>query len=103
MRTNIPSFRLPVEVLDEEVDQILNMGLETKFNSEIISMKDFLKEDFDAVFVGTGAPKGRDLNIDGRKEASKNIHIGIDFLTSIAFEHINSIGKKFPEKRIVLR
>ena len=94
MRTNIPSFRLPVEVLDEEVDQILDMGLKTKFNSEIISMKDFLKEDFDAVFVGTGAPKGRDLNIEGRKEASKNIHIGIDFLTSIAFEHINSIGKK---------
>ena len=61
MRTNIPSFRLPVEVLDAEVDQILDMGLRTKFNSEITSLKEFLKEDFDAVFVGTGAssPKGR--------------------------------------------
>ena len=94
MRTNIPSFRLPEEVLDAEVDQILNMGLTTKFNSEIKSLKEFLKEDFDAVFVGTGAPKGKDLNIEGRDEAAENIHIGIDFLTSIAFEHIDSIGKK---------
>ena len=94
MRTNIPSFRLPEEVLDAEVDQILNMGLKTKFNSEITSLKNFLKEDFDAVFVGTGAPKGKDLNIEGRKDAEANIHIGIDFLTSIAFEHIDSIGKK---------
>jgi NADPH-dependent glutamate synthase beta subunit-like oxidoreductase len=94
MRTNIPSFRLPEEVLDAEVDQILDMGLKTKFNSEITSLKDFLKEDFDAVFIGTGAPKGKDLNIDGREDAEANIHIGIDFLTSIAFEHIDSIGKK---------
>ncbi len=94
MRTNIPSFRLPEEVLDAEVDQILNMGLKTNFNSEITSLKNFLKEDFDAVFIGTGAPKGKDLNIEGRKDAEANIHIGIDFLTSIAFEHIDSIGKK---------
>ncbi len=94
MRTNIPSFRLPEEVLDAEVDQILNMGLKTKFNSEITSLKEFLKEDFDAIFIGTGAPKGKDLNIEGRQQAAQNIHIGIDFLTSIAFEHINSIGKK---------
>jgi len=94
MRTNIPSFRLPEEVLDAEVNQILDMGLNTKFNSEITSLKNFLHEDFDAVFVGTGAPKGKDLNIKGRKEAKANIHIGIDFLTSIAFEHIDSIGKK---------
>ena len=71
-------------MLDAEVDQIIEMGLKTKFNSEITSLKDFLKEDFDAVFVGTGAPKGKDLNIEGRKEAEKNIHIGIDFLTSIS-------------------
>ena len=94
MRTNIPSFRLPEEVLNEEVNQILNMGLITKFNSEIASLKELLKEDFDAIFVGTGAPKGKDLNIEGRQEAAKNIHIGIDFLTSIAFEHIDSIGKR---------
>ncbi len=94
MRTNIPSFRLPEEVLNEEVDQVLNMGIKTEFNSEIKSMKDFLEKDFDAVFVGTGAPKGRDINIEGREAADKNIHIGIDWLTSIAFEHTKSVGKK---------
>ena len=94
MRTNIPAFRLPVEVLDDEVDQIINMGIETRFNSEITSMESLLEEDFDAIFVGTGAPKGKDLNIEGRQEAAKNIHIGIDWLTSIAFEHTDSIGKK---------
>ena len=94
MRTNIPSFRLPEKVLNEEVDQIINLGIETRFNTEITSMKEFLKEDFDAIFVGTGAPKGRDINIEGREEAGKNIHIGIDWLTSIAFEHTKSIGKK---------
>jgi|LWDU01.1.fsa_nt_gi NADPH-dependent glutamate synthase beta subunit-like oxidoreductase len=94
MRTNIPAFRLPVEVLDEEVNQIINLGVETRFNSEIKSMKSLLEEDFDAIFVGTGAPKGRDLFIDSREEGKKNIHIGIDWLTSIAFEHTTSIGKK---------
>jgi NADPH-dependent glutamate synthase beta subunit-like oxidoreductase len=94
MRTNIPSFRLPEKVLDEEVDQIINLGIETRFNTEITSMKELLKEDFDAIFVGTGAPKGRDIGIEGREEAEKNIHIGIDWLTSIAFEHTKSIGKK---------
>tara|TARA_X000000368_G_scaffold275333_1_gene218428 strand:+ start:571 stop:2586 length:2016 start_codon:yes stop_codon:yes gene_type:complete len=94
MRTNIPSFRLPEEVLNEEVDQIINLGIETRFNTEITSMKELLKEDFDAIFVGTGAPKGRDIDIEGREEAKKNIHIGIDWLTSIAFEHTKSIGKK---------
>jgi formate dehydrogenase beta subunit len=94
MRTNIPSFRLPEEVLNEEVDQVLNLGIKTEFNSEIKSMKDFLEKDFDAVFVGTGAPKGRDINIEGREAADKNIHIGIDWLTSIAFEHTKSVGKK---------
>ena len=94
MRTNIPSFRLPEEVLNEEVDQIINLGIETRFNSEITSMKELLKEDFDAIFVGTGAPKGRDISIEGREEAASNIHIGIDWLTSIAFEHTKSIGKK---------
>jgi len=94
MRTNIPSFRLPVEVLDEEVNLVLNMGVEARFNTEIKSMKELLKEDFDAIFVGTGAPKGKDLQIEGREEADKNIFIGIDWLTSIAFGHTTSVGKK---------
>ena len=94
MRTNIPSFRLPETVLDEEVNYVLDMGVKRKFNSHITSMKDFLTKDYDAVFVGTGAPKGRDLFIEGREEAASNIQIGIDFLTGIAFEHIDTIGKK---------
>ena len=94
MRTNIPSFRLPEKVLNEEVDQILDLGIKTEFNSEIKSMKKLLERDFDAIFVGTGAPKGRDIRIDGREQAEKNIHIGIDWLTSIAFEHTKSVGKK---------
>ena len=94
MRTNIPSFRLPASVLDEEVGQIINMGVEARFGHEISSLKSVLDEGFDAVFVGTGAPKGKDLNIPGRKEADANIHIGIDWLTSVAFGHIESIGKR---------
>ena len=93
MRTNIPSFRLPAEVLDEEVYRIIKMGAELKTNSYIDSLEKVI-DSFDAVFVGTGAPKGKDLEIPGRKEASENIHIGIDWLTSIAFEHTKSIGKK---------
>ena len=94
MRTNIPAFRLPEKVLDEEIDQIINLGIEVRYNSEIKSMKSLLEKNFDSVFVGTGAPKGRDLYIEGREEAKKNIHIGIDWLTSIAFEHTSSVGKK---------
>ncbi len=94
MRTNIPSFRLPAEVLDEEVDRILNFGVEAKFGVEITSLKSVLDQKFDAVFVGTGAPKGKDLDIPGRQEADANIHIGIDWLTSIAFGHVTSVGKR---------
>jgi NADPH-dependent glutamate synthase beta subunit-like oxidoreductase len=94
MRTNIPSFRLPETVLDDEVNRIVNFGVEKRFGHEVKSLKAVLAEGFDAVFVGTGAPKGKDLNIPGRAEAAKNIHIGIDFLTSVAFGHVEKIGKK---------
>ena len=94
MRTNIPSFRLPAMVLDEEVDRIVMMGVETRFGTEVKSLKAILDQGFDAVFVGTGAPKGKDLEIPGRKEANANIHIGIDWLTSVAFEHVKSVGKR---------
>lgn len=94
MRTNIPSFRLPEPVLDGEVDTILDMGVEKRFGEEVTSLKSVIDEGFDAVFVGTGAPRGKDLNIPGREEASGNIHIGIDWLTSVAFEHISKIGKR---------
>ena len=94
MRTQIPSFRLPIEVLDEEVNYILDMGIKTHFNHYVDSMKDMLTKGYDAIFVGTGAPKGRNLQIPGREEAAANIHIGIDWLAGVAFEHIDSIGKK---------
>ena len=94
MRTNIPSFRLPEGVLDEEVERITDFGVETRFGYEVKSLKAIIDEGYDAVFVGTGAPRGKDLDVPGREEASANIHIGIDFLTSVAFGHITSIGKR---------
>jgi NADPH-dependent glutamate synthase beta subunit-like oxidoreductase len=94
MRTQIPSFRLPEEVLDEEVNYVIDMGIHTHFNTYVSSMKEILDKGYDAVFVGTGAPKGRNLNLPGREEADKNIHIGIEFLADVAFEHRDKIGKK---------
>ena len=93
MRSQIPAFRLPETVLNEEVDRILNFGAETRFNQDVTSLKTILDEDFDAVFVGTGAPKGRDLDIPGRSEVQDNFHIGIDWLMSVAFEHTSKIGR----------
>ncbi len=94
MRTNIPRFRLPPEVLDEEINYIIDMGVELKLNHRIESMKDLLDSgEFDAVFVGTGAPRGKNLEIPGRYD-SERIHIGIDWLESVAFEHIEKIGKR---------
>ena len=93
MRTNIPSFRLPADVLDEEIDVILDMGVDIRYNSPVDSMKALLDEGFDAIFVGTGAPRGKDLDIPGRHDTDR-IHIGIDWLESIAFGHIDSIGEK---------
>ena len=94
MRTNIPSFRLPESVLDEEVSRILGFGIKTRFGHEVKSLRSVIDEGFDAVFVGTGAPKGKDLQIPGRREAAKNIQLGIDFLTSVAFGHVEKIGRR---------
>ena len=93
MRTNIPQFRLPPKVLDEEIGYILDMGVDLKTNHRIDSMKELLDEGFDAIFVGTGAPRGKNLEIPGRYD-SENIHIGIDWLESVAFDHIEKIGEK---------
>ena len=93
MRTQIPAFRLPIEVLDEEVNYVLDMGVHTHFNHYVSSMAEILEKDYDAIFVGTGAPKGRNLNIPGREEGDANIHIGIEWLAGVAFEHIKSVGK----------
>ena len=94
MRTQIPKFRLPDSVLDEEVGYILGLGMEFRGGQRIDSLKALLAENHDAVFVGCGAPRGRDLDIPGRQEAAKNIHIGIDWLSSVSFGHIHRIGKR---------
>ena len=94
MVSQIPTFRLPAKVLDEEVNMILNMGVKSHFNAEITSMKEMLGRGYDCIFVGTGAPKGRDINLPGRDAAADHIHVGIDWLASVAFEHTENIGKK---------
>jgi NADPH-dependent glutamate synthase beta subunit-like oxidoreductase len=94
IRSQIPKFRLPDKVIDEECGYILDLGVEFRGGTRIDSMKALLAEDWDAVFVGSGAPRGRDLDIPGRKEAAKNIHIGIDWLSSVSFGHTTKIGKR---------
>jgi len=94
IRTQIPRFRLPESIIDEECDYILNLGIEFHGGKRIDSLKALLAEGWDAVFVGSGAPRGRDLEIPGRKEAAANIHIGIDWLSSVSFGHISKIGKR---------
>src|SRR5207248_8469181 len=93
MRTNIPAFRLPEQVLMEEIDIILNMGVDIRYSTPIQSMRALLEDDFDALFVGSGAPRGKDLEIPGRHDTER-IHIGIDWLESVAFGHIDSIGER---------
>ncbi len=93
MRSNIPSFRLPAEVLDEEIEMILRMGVDIRYDTPIESMKALLEMGFDAVFVGSGAPRGKNLEIPGRYDTDR-IHIGIDWLESVAFGHTTEIGEK---------
>ena len=92
MRSNIPAFRLPEEVLMEELNYIIDMGVKLKLNTPINSMRSLLQEGYDAIFVGSGAPKGKDLNLPGRWEDKKHIHIGINWLEEVAFEHTKKIG-----------
>ncbi|HML18455.1 MAG TPA: FAD-dependent oxidoreductase, partial [Bryobacteraceae bacterium] len=93
MRTNIPSFRLPASVLEEECQTILDFGVDIRYNTPVTSMRKLLEEGFDAIFVGSGAPRGKELEIPGRHDTDR-IHIGIDWLESIAFGHIDSVGEK---------
>jgi NADPH-dependent glutamate synthase beta subunit-like oxidoreductase len=92
--SQIPRFRLPMEVIDEETGYILGLGVEFKGGTRIDSLKKLLAEGYDAIFVGSGAPRGRDLEVPGRREAAANIHIGIDWLSSVSFGHIEKIGKR---------
>jgi NADPH-dependent glutamate synthase beta subunit-like oxidoreductase/ferredoxin len=94
IRTQIPKFRLPDSVIDEECGYIIDLGVEFRPGVRVDSMKTLLGDNWDAIFVGSGAPRGRDLVIPGRKEAAKNIHIGIDWLSSVSFGHISKIGRR---------
>jgi formate dehydrogenase (NADP+) beta subunit len=94
IRSQIPKFRLPEEVIDEEVGYITGLGPEMRLGQRIDSLKSLLAEDYDAIFVGSGAPRGRDLPIPGRQEAAANVHIGIDWLSSVSFGHISKIGRR---------
>ena len=93
IRSNIPKFRLPPEVIDEEFNIIVEQGANLYLNHPIESMKELLKESYDAFFIGTGAPKGRELDLPGRNDTDE-VHIGISWLESVAFEHIEKVGKK---------
>ena len=93
MRSNIPAFRLPGSIIDEETGVIIDMGVDVRYNTQIDSMRALFQDGYDAVFVGTGAPRGKNLEIPGRYETDR-IHIGIDWLESVAFKHIDSIGER---------
>ena len=94
IRSQIPRFRLPESVIDEEMGYVTALGPEMRLGQRIDSLGALLAEDYDAIFVGTGAPRGRDLDIPGRREAAANIHIGIDWLSSVSFGHIERIGRR---------
>jgi NADPH-dependent glutamate synthase beta subunit-like oxidoreductase len=94
IRSQIPRFRLPESVIDEETNYILDLGVDFKAGQRVESLSGLMAEGYDAVFVGCGAPRGRDLDVPGRKEAAANIHIGIDWLASVSFGHITSVGKR---------
>ena len=94
IRSQIPRFRLPESVIDEETGYILDLGVKFNSGQRVDSMKGLMAQSYDAVFVGCGAPRGRDLEISGRKEAAANIHIGIDWLASVSFGHITSVGRR---------
>jgi formate dehydrogenase (NADP+) beta subunit len=94
IRTQIPRFRLPESIIDEEVGYILDIGVNFRAGQRIDSLKALLAQNYDAIFVGSGAPRGRDLDVPGRQEGAANIHIGIDWLSSVSFGHIDKIGKR---------
>jgi NADPH-dependent glutamate synthase beta subunit-like oxidoreductase len=94
MRTNVPTFRLPRQVLDEECKMILDLGVDIRYETPVNSLKALLAEKYDAIFVGSGAPRGKELDLPGRREGGERIHIGIDWLAGVAFGHIDKIGER---------
>ncbi len=94
IRSQIPRFRLPEAVIDEEVGYVTSLGMEVRLGQRVESLRALLDEGYDAVFVGSGAPRGRDLDLPGRREAAANIHIGIDWLANVSFGHVERIGRR---------
>ena len=94
MRTSIPSFRLPAQVLEEEIGYIVGMGVEVRYDTPVTSLAALCRDGYDAIFIGSGAPKGKDLEIEGRHADPEHVHIGLDWLKSVAFGHIGSIGSR---------
>ena len=94
IRSQIPRFRLPETIIDEEVGYITGLGMQLRLGERVDSLKSLLAEGYDAIFIGSGAPRGRDLDLPGREEARANIHIGIDWLSSVSFGHIDKIGRR---------
>ena len=97
MRINIPSFRLPASVLDDECGYIIDMGAEMRYGTPVTSLKALLDDGYDAVFVGSGAPTGKELDIPGRHEAPGQVHLGIEWLANVHFKHVERI-----EPRVII-
>ncbi|MFO1496254.1 MAG: FAD-dependent oxidoreductase [Lysobacterales bacterium] len=94
IRSQIPRFRLPESVIDEEVGFVLRLGVDFRAGQRIDSLRALMAEGYDAVFIGCGAPRGRDLDLPGRREAAAHIHIGIDWLASVSFGHVEKVGRR---------
>ncbi|MCG8615853.1 MAG: FAD-dependent oxidoreductase [Desulfobacterales bacterium] len=92
VRSQVPSFRLPEKVLDEEIGFVMDLGVTPHLNSYVSSLKEFLTKGHDAVFVGTGAPRGRDLDLPGRQEGKASIHVGIEWLAGVQWAHVKKSG-----------
>jgi formate dehydrogenase beta subunit len=97
MRINIPSFRLPASVLDEECGYIIDMGAEMRYGTPVTSLKALLDEGYDAVFIGSGAPKGKELDLPGRQDDPAHVHLGIEWLANVHFKHVERI-----EPRVII-
>ena len=94
MRSAVPRFRLPESVIDEEVGHVMALGAQFHGSWQIESMAGLMRADYDAIFVGCGAPRGRDLELPGRSAAAEHIHLGLDWLASVHFGHITTAGRR---------
>lgn len=92
LAVGIPDYRLPKEILQNEIDQILALGVELKLNTSVSSIEDLFKDGFSAVFVGVGAHRPMKLEIDG--EDLEGVIPGEEFLKDVALGEKTKLGKK---------